>query len=325
MPKFDVLTIGPAFIDMFIDVDDEYLASKGMEKARSHRINRQQLAEIIKERPPYMTAGGGCSTNTAFSMASLGLKTAWSFKLTDDEFGRAFVKELNDYGIYFNTPFTESEEGTGSCIIFLTPDGERTMCPYFGSQADYSADDVDEDIIKDSKVLYIAGCSLDDKTNAAVKKAFTLAKKHGVITTFNAFDVKSLKAHRAFFEDLIEGGLVDILFGNEAEMKTLFEKEDSDELFEFLRTKPFTVVITRDKNGAVVVSKGKVTKIPCTPIEHIVDATGAGDSFVAGYLYAFCNGKDEYTCGKKGNEVASVTVMQKGARPVLTDEQKKFD
>jgi sugar/nucleoside kinase (ribokinase family) len=166
---------------------------------------------------------------------------------------------------------------------------------------------------------------LDDKTNTAVKKALSLAKKHGTITAFNAFDVKALKEHGDFFKDVIDGGLVDILFGNEDEMKTLFNKSNSDELFESLKDKPYTAVITRDKNGAVVVSKGKVTKIPCTPIEHIVDATGAGDSFVAGYLYAFCNGKDEYTCGKKGNEVAAVTVMQKGARPALTDEQRKFD
>ncbi len=325
MPKFDVLTIGPAFIDMFIDVDDEYLKSKGMEKARSHRINRQQFEEIIKECPPYMTAGGGCSTNTAFSMAALGLKVAWSFKLTDDEFGRKFVDELNEAGIYFNTPFTKSEEGTGSCIIFLSKDGERTMCPYFGSQSDFSSDDVDENMIKEAKVLYTAGCSLDDKTNAAVKKALSLAKKHGVVTTFNAFDVKALKAHREFFEDVINGGLVDILFGNEAEMKTLFEKDDSEELFEFLKSKPYTVVITRDKYGAVVAGKGIRVDAPCTPIENIVDATGAGDSFVAGYLYAFCRGKDEYTCAKKGNEVASVTVMQKGARPTLGEAQRKFD
>lgn len=324
MPKFDVLTIGPAFIDMFIDVDDDYLRSKGMEKSRSHRINRQQLAEIIAERPPYMTSGGGCSTNTAFSMAALGLKVAWSFKLTDDEFGRSFVDELNEAGIYFNTPFTRSEEGTGSCIIFLSDDGERTMCPYFGSQADYSSDDVDEKIISESRVLYIAGCSLDEKTNAAVKKAFYLAKKHGTVTAFNAFDVKALNAHRDFFNDLIDNGLIDILFGNEDEIKTLFESDNIDELTTILRDKKFTTVMTRDKNGATVIKNGEKIDVPCTPIEHIVDATGAGDSFVAGYLYAFCNGKNEYECGKKGNEVAAVTVMQKGARPKLTEEQRKL-
>lgn len=324
MRSFDVLSIGPAFVDLFINVQDSFLEEIGLAKSRCRYVTYAEQQDIISKHKPAQISSGGCAANTAATMASLGLDVAWLYKLADDDLGKAVIAEMAELGVYYNTPFTASGEGSGSCVILSTPDGERTMCTYFGAQKDFSATDIDEEVIKNSKILYVAGCGMDDKTNEALEKAFVTAKKHGTLTCLNTFDVRAIEKTRDFFEYLFKKDLVDMFFGNQDEMSAFFGTNDENILLGKLKSKLFTSVVTMGSNGAAIVKDGSIIKVPCRKIEKIVDATGAGDAFVAGYLYALCNGKAPYDCAVKGNEIAGLAVMEVGAKPKITAVNKEL-
>lgn len=323
MLSFDVLGIGPAFVDLFINVEDGFLDEIGLAKATCRRIDYNEVKRLLSEHKPFRTASGGCAPNTLASLASLGAKTAWIYKLADDELGRGVIEEMQSLGVYYNTPFATMDEGTGSCIIFLTPDGERSMCAYFGAQKEFSVKDIDEEMIKSSKIMYVVGCECDDRTDEALRKAFETSKKADTISCLNTFDARVIENSRANFTNLLKEGLVDIFIGNEQEMKAYYKTDDDKELFELLKGQNYITAITRGKDGAVVIKDKEVITVPCRLVEKAVDTTGAGDAFAAGFLYGFVNGYSMEKCAYIGNEVAREAVMEIGARPKITDELKK--
>lgn len=322
--KYDILCIGPAFVDMFIKVDDDFLNEIGFKKSTWNRVDEKGLKNILSKRTPYAKVSGGCAPNTAACAAMIGAKVAFIHKLANDEEGRMVVDEFKDMDICFKDALVD-DAITGTCLILLSEDGERTMSPYFGVQAAFGPEDMDEELIKEAKITYIAGCPMNEKESQdALVTGFALAKKHGSITVLNTFDINSIAMAKDFYKSLMESGNVDILIGNRNEFMAYYEVETEDEIYPLLQKEKFMAVVTRSGEGSITVKDGEIFKVPGKNVDKVVDTTGAGDSFASGYLYALAKGRSIYECGAKGAEIAAETIAQLGARPKLSKEMGVF-
>ncbi len=322
--KYDILCIGPAFVDMFIKVDDNFLKEIGFKKSTWNRVDEKGLKNILSKATPYAKVSGGCAPNTAACAAMVGAKVAFIHKLGNDEPGQMVAREFKDMDICFKNPLIDNEI-TGTCLIFLSEDGERTMSPYFGVQRLFGVDDIDEELIKEAKITYIVGCPMNEKDSQdALVKGFALAKKHGSITVLNTFDVNSIAMAKDFYRSLLESGNVDILMGNRNEFMAYYGVDKEDDIYPLLQKEKFMSVVTRSGDGSITVKDGELFKVPGKDVEKVVDTTGAGDSFASGYLYALAKGKSIPECAAKGAELAAETIAQLGARPMLTKEMGIF-
>lgn len=317
--KYGVVALGNALVDVLSQVPDSFIEEQqqenGMEKGAMTLIDEVRAVELYTQMPKGMETSGGSAANTMAGFASFGGNGAFIGKIADDELGKVFANDISSLGVHFKTQPLVVGAPTGRCMILVTPDAHRTMNTFLGASVELSPLDVDKDIISSSKITYLEGY-LFDRENA--KKAFVaaadLAHEAGHRIALTLSDPFCVDRHRHDFLQLVENH-VDILFANEEEIKSLFMQENFDDAISAISKQVEIAVITRSEQGAVIISKDEKVSVDAVPVENVIDTTGAGDQFAAGFLYGFTEGKSLEECGKLGAIAAGEVISHIGPRP----------
>jgi len=314
--RYDVLGIGNAIVDVIARADDDFLLKQGMHKGRMELIDEPRAQAIYDAMGPAVEMSGGSAANTIVGLASLGSRAAFVGKIKDDVLGRAFGHDIRAAGVAFNTPPAASGPSTGRCYVLVTPDGERTMNTYLGAAQDLHPGDIDADAIAASAVTYLEGYLWDPKhAKDAFLKAAKIAHHAGRKVALTLSDAFCVDRWRDEFLQLMRSRTVDLIFANEAELHSLYQTADFDAAVKALRGDIDVAVVTRSEKGCIVVNPEDIEAVPAFPVERVVDTTGAGDLFAAGFLSGLARGADDRTCGRLGALAAAEVIQHLGARP----------
>jgi sugar/nucleoside kinase (ribokinase family) len=317
--RYDVLGFGNAIVDVIARAEDDFLVKQEMRKGGMSLIDEARAQSIYDAMGPAVEVSGGSAANTIVGVAGFGAKAGFVGKVKDDELGRAFAHDIRAAGVAFDTPPAADGPSTARCYIMVTPDGERTMNTYLGAAQDLHPNDVDADTVAASAIIYLEGYLWDPPhAKEAFRKAAKIAhdaKRQVALTLSDAFCVGR---YRAEFLDLIRSGTVDLVFANESELLSLYETSSFDSAVAALRNEAKLAVVTRSEKGCVVVNKAGIEAVPAAPIERLVDATGAGDLFAAGFLFGLARGRDHKTAARLGGIAAAEVIQHIGARPEVS-------
>jgi sugar/nucleoside kinase (ribokinase family) len=315
-PSFDVIAIGNAIVDVMAPSSDELVAQLGMQRGGMTLIDTERAHALYDAMGPAREISGGSAANTLAGLAALGAKCAFIGQVADDQLGEVFAHDIRAGGIAFATPARADEPPTARCLIFVTPDGQRTMNTYLGASQFLPADAIDEAAIADAAVLYLEGYLWDpEEPRAAMRQAIATARGAGRKVAFSLSDAFVIARHGDDFRALIAAGEIDILFANEHELAALTGKEDFHEGIAALKGRVPVVVVTRSEKGAVAVTADDHAEVAAEPIEQVVDTTGAGDLFAAGFLFGHVRGRPLAHCLKLGAICAAEVISHYGARP----------
>jgi len=314
--RFDVLGIGNAIVDVIARTDDDFLARQKMRKGAMQLIDEVQAAGIYDAMGPAVEVSGGSAANTIVGAASLGARAAFVGKVKDDELGRVFAHDIRAAGVAYETPPASAGPSTARSYILVTPDGERTMNTFLGAAQDLHPNDIDADVVAAAQLIYLEGYLWDPpRAKEAFLKAAKIAHGAGRDVALTLSDAFCVDRYRAEFLDLIRNGTVDLVFANESELHSLYETADFDTALNALRNDAKLAVVTRSEKGCLVVSREETDAVPASPIERVVDATGAGDLFAAGFLVGLTRGADNRTAARLGALAAAEVIQHLGARP----------
>lgn len=314
--RFDVIGIGNAIVDVIARTDDDFLLKQKMSKGSMSLIDEDRASQIYKAMGSAIESSGGSAANTIVGVASLGAKAAFVGKVKDDALGKVFAHDIRAAGVSFDTKAAADGPATACCYVLVTPDGERTMNTYLGAAQHLHPRDIDANAIGDAAITYLEGYLWDPKdAKEAFVKAAKAAHDAGRQVALTLSDAFCVDRYRDEFLQLVRSGTVDILFANEAELKSLYQTADFDTAAVALRKDAKLAAVTRSEKGCVVLTKDKVTAVPAFPIARLVDTTGAGDLFAAGFLYGLARGADHMACGKFGALAAAEVIQHMGARP----------
>jgi len=312
--RFDVVAVGNAMVDVLTYEDDAFVARTGVERGATTLVDAGRSEEIYAEMGPATEISGGSAGNTAAGLASFGGRAAYIGRVADDAFGKVFAHDLRSLGVHFDSPVATDGPPTGRCLVIVTPDAQRTMCTYLGAGAELDVQYVDEAVIEAAAVTYLEGYVWDPPpAKAAVRRAAEIAHRADRRVALTLSDPFCVDRHRAEFLELVEFD-VDILFANEHEITSLYEVETFDEALHHVRGHCEIAALTRGALGSIIVAGDDVHVIDSHPTQ-VVDTTGAGDLYAAGFIYGFTHGKDLATCGKLGSLAAAEVISHLGARP----------
>ena len=312
--RFDVTAIGNAIVDVLAKADDALLAEHKLPKGGMSLIDAPTAERLYAVMGPGVEASGGSAANTIAGIAALGGKTAYIGKVADDQLGKVFTHDIRAVGVSYTTPPLEGGLPTARCLIFVTPDAQRTMQTFLGATSQLNPEDVDMNAIKASKVLYLEGYLWDQpQAKKAMREAAVEAKRAGVKVSLTLSDSFCVARFRDEFKELIKNH-VDILFANESEILSLYEVTDFDAALQAVRKDAEIAALTRSEKGSVVVNGDEVHVIDAVKGVKVVDTTGAGDAYAAGFLYAFTQGRDLATCGRLGGVMAAEVISHMGPR-----------
>lgn len=315
-PTTDVIAIGNAIVDVLAAASEEQIAALDLAKGGMTLVDPARAQELYAAMGPAREISGGSAANTLAGLAQLGAQCAFIGQVADDQFGRVFAHDIRAGGIAFDTPVRHEEPATAQCLIFVTPDGQRTMNTFLGASQFLPADALDEAAIANAKVLYLEGYLWDpEEPRKAMRRAIAAARNAGREVAFTMSDAFVIARHGDDFRALIADGQIDILFANEHELAALTGIEDFHAGIADLAAKVPTVVVTRSEKGAHALRRGEAAHVPAQPIEQVVDTTGAGDLFAAGFLFGHVRGLPLETCLKLGAVCAAEIISHYGARP----------
>jgi len=314
--KYDVLGIGNAIVDVIARTEEDFLLKQGMNKGTMALIDEPRAQAIYDAMGPAIETSGGSAANTIVGLSSLGSRSAFIGKVKDDVLGRAFTHDIRAAGVAFTTPPAAAGPSTARCYVLVTPDGERTMNTYLGAAQDLHPADIDADLVAASAILYLEGYLWDPKNaKDAFLKAAAIAheaKRSVALTLSDAFCVDRWRAE---FLQLMRSHTVDLIFANEGELHSLYQTADFDSAVNALRADVTTAVVTRSEKGCLVIGPDGIEAVSAFPVERVVDTTGAGDLFAAGFLSGVARGADDRTCGRVGALAAAEVIQHLGARP----------
>ncbi len=315
---YDVIGVGNAIVDVLAPAQDAFLDQHGLDKGMMTLIDTQRANALYSAMGPGVEVSGGSAANTLAGVASLGGAGAYIGKVRNDTLGGVFTHDINAIGVDYRTPPATAGESTARCLIFVTPDAQRTMQTYLGVSVTLGPDDIDEGRIADSQITYLEGYLFDppEAKKAFVKasEAAHAAKRKVALTLSDPFCVDR---HRDSFMHLISGH-VDIVFANEAEIKSLFKVDDFDDALQQIRGHCEIAALTRSEKGSVIVAGNEVHVVDAAPVKQVVDTTGAGDLFAAGFLYGLTHGRNLHDCGRIGGLCAAEVISHFGARPEVS-------
>lgn len=320
--KFGVAGIGNALVDALAATSDAFLdaqdAAHGMKRGSMNLIDQPRAIELYNAMENARQVSGGSAANTMAAFASLGGKGAYIGKVADDALGKVFGADMNNIGTHFNTaPLVDGPE-TGRCMIFVAPDGGRTMNTFLGAAVELTPADIDEDLIADSAVTYMEGYLYDPPlAMQAFQKAATIAHRAGRKVSLSLSDPFCVARHRDDFLDLVDNH-VDILFGNEEEIMSLYQVNDWNDIPALVKDKCEIVVLTRSEKGSVIFKDGETFEISAAPVAKVVDTTGAGDAYAAGFLFGYTQGLPMAECGNIASIAAAEVISHIGPRPECT-------
>jgi sugar/nucleoside kinase (ribokinase family) len=314
--KYDVLGIGNAIFDVLVQTDEVFLGRHGMTKGGMALIDEARAMAIYADMGPATEMSGGSAANTIVGIANLGARAAYVGKVRDDQIGRLYTHDIRAAGVAFETKAAASGPATGCSYILVTPDGERTMNTYLGAAQELMPDDIDAAQIAASNIIYLEGYLWDPKSaKEAFVKAATIAHGAGRQVALTLSDAFCVDRYRDEFLDLMRKGTVDLVFANEAELHSLYQTSDFDTALKQLRTDAKLGIVTRSEKGCVVASKDGVVAVPAFPIQKLVDTTGAGDLFAAGFLFGLVRNAGFEAAGRLGALAAAEVIQHIGARP----------
>jgi sugar/nucleoside kinase (ribokinase family) len=311
----DVVGIGNAIVDVISHAEDKFLERNGLVKGSMTLIDEARAGELYDRMGPAIEISGGSAANTIAGVASLGGKGAYIGKVCDDQLGDVFAHDLRALGVAFETKAITGSPSTARSLILVTPDAQRTMNTYLGACVELGPDDIDEATIRGAKVTYLEGYLWDKPTaKEAFLKAARIAHDGGRKVSLTLSDSFCVERHRASFRDLIDGH-VDILFANEHEIMALYEVDTLEAAIEAVRGACEIVAITRSARGSVVLSGPDAFEVAAERVGKVVDTTGAGDLYAAGFLYGLTSGRPLAECGRIGSIAAAEVISHYGARP----------
>ncbi len=317
--SYDVLGVGNAIVDVIARADDGFLNAHGMAKGTMSLIDEARAKAIYDAMGTAVESSGGSAANTVVGAASLGARTAFIGKVKDDELGRAFTHDIRASGVAFDTRPASSGPSTARCYIIVTPDGERTMNTYLGAAQDLFPADIQDDAIASAAITYLEGYLWDPpQAKEAFVKAAGIAHKNKRKVALTLSDAFCVDRYRDEFLKLIRDKTVDIVFANERELHSLYQTADFDTALAAVRKDATLAVVTRSEKGCVVVSGDKTEAVPAAPIEKVVDATGAGDLFAAGFLVGHSRGLSLRDSARLGAVSAAEVIQHVGARPQVS-------
>ncbi len=315
-PRFDVLCIGNAIVDVIADATDAFLAAQSLDKGSMRLIDEAEAVRLYAEMGPGREVSGGSAGNTAAGLAALGLSAAFIGQVATDELGDIYRHDIEAAGIAFLAPARSDVGATARSLILVTPDAQRTMNTYLGAAQRLEVKDVDMGAVADAAILYLEGYLWDPaEPRAAMEAAIDAAHAAGRKVAFTLSDTFCVDRHRDGFWKLIEDGRVDILFANKAELAAMTGSDDFDVGVAMLAPKVGVLVVTRSEQGAVAISGSERASVPAEPIERLVDTTGAGDLFAAGFLAGQARGLGLEVSLKLGAIAAAEVIQHYGARP----------
>lgn len=317
MPElsFDVVGIGNAIVDVLTQADDALVEQQGLPKGGMTLIDGPRAESLYDRMGPAREISGGSAANTLAGVASLGGRAAFIGKVRNDQIGGIFRHDIRAAGVHFETPPATSGPPSGRCLIFVTPDAQRTMATFLGAATELGPDGVDPEVIAAAKVTYMEGYLFDPPAaKAAFVKAAEIARAAGRKVSLTLSDPFCVERHRAAFRDLVEHH-VDILFANEQEICALYQVDGFDAALQAVRNHCEVAALTRSEQGSVVLAGDEVHVVDAAPVEKVVDTTGAGDLYAAGFLFGYTRGDSLYDCGRIGAIAAAEIISHFGARP----------
>jgi sugar/nucleoside kinase (ribokinase family) len=317
--KYDVLGIGNAIFDVLVKTDESFLGRHGMAKGGMALIDEARALAIYRDMGPATEMSGGSAANTIVGIASLGARAAYVGKVKDDQIGRMYAHDIRAAGVAFETRPAVDGPATGCSYILVTDDGERTMNTYLGAAQDLVPADIDATEIAAAKIVYLEGYLWDPKSaKEAFVKASKIAHEAGREVALTLSDSFCVDRYRDEFLDLMKKRTVDLVFANQAELHSLYQTSDFDTALRQLREDAKLGIVTRSEKGCVVVSNAGVVAVPAFPVEQIVDTTGAGDLFAAGFLFGLVRGAGHENSGRLGALAAAEVIQHIGARPQVS-------
>ncbi len=313
----DVVGIGNALVDVLTHETDEFIDRHGLAKGTMHLVDEDRARQLYDAVGPGVEISGGSAANTAVGVASFGGRVHYVGKVRDDQLGEVFGHDLRSTGVGYTTRPATSGPPTGRCLILVTPDAQRTMNTFLGASVSLGPNDIDRKLIARGKILYLEGYLFDPPAaQEAFRVAAAVAHAAGRRVSLTLSDPFCVDRHRPAFLDLVRHH-VDILFANEAEICALYEVGDFDAALQRVRADCEMAALTRSAQGSIVVGGDEVHVIDACPIESLVDTTGAGDLYAAGFLYGLSRRMDLATCGRLGALAAAEVIGHIGARPMV--------
>jgi sugar/nucleoside kinase (ribokinase family) len=311
---FDVVGIGNAIVDVLAHAEDSFLDKHGLAKGAMTIIDDEAAENLYMLMGSGVEVSGGSAANTITGIASIGGRGAFVGKVCNDQLGDTFSRDIRAAGVSYTTSPNLDGAPTARCLICVTPDAERTMQTFLGACVELGPEDVDEEVVGGSKVVYLEGYLYDPpRAKDAFIKAAKIAKQAGRQVSLSLSDPFCVDRHRDAFVDLVANH-VDILFANEDEIKSLYQVDSFDEALQLVKGHCDVAALTRSSKGSVIVSKNQVYKLDAEKADNIVDTTGAGDAYAAGFLYGLTAGRDLVTCGRIGGIIAAEIISHYGAR-----------
>jgi sugar/nucleoside kinase (ribokinase family) len=314
---YDIAAIGNAIVDVIAPAEEGFLGEEGLTKGSMMLIDEARATSLYGRMAPGIETSGGSAGNTVAGVASLGGRAAYLGKVAGDQLGEVFAHDMKAIGAHFDTPPLAEGPATARCLINVTPDGQRTMCTFLGASTELTAADVDPAVIEGAKIVYLEGYLFDpSEARKAFVKAAGLARAAGRMIAITLSDSFVVERHRADLLAFIESD-VDIVFANEAEITALFQT-DFDAAVEAIRGRVRIAAVTRSEQGSVVVAGAETHRVAAFPVEKVVDTTGAGDQYAAGFLFGLSQGRPLDVCGRLGSMAAAEVISHYGPRPQVS-------
>jgi sugar/nucleoside kinase (ribokinase family) len=317
-PAYDVVAIGNAIVDVLSQADDAFITEQGMAKGSMQLMFSPAEADALYAKMgPGIEASGGSAANTVAAIAALGGTCGFIGQVAEDQLGEVFAHDIRATGVTFTTAARTGEPTTARCLIFVTPDGQRTMNTFLGASQFLPESALDRDLIASGAILYLEGYLWDpEEPRQAMRAAIEVARKAGRKVAFTLSDVFCISRHGGDFRDLMAKGLIDIMFANEAEILGLMGTDDFESAVAAAAAEVPMLVVTRSEKGAIAISGGRRVSCGAEPVEKVVDTTGAGDLFAAGFLTGQAQGKSLEESLRLGAICAAEIISHYGARPM---------
>jgi sugar/nucleoside kinase (ribokinase family) len=324
--RFDVLGIGNAIVDVIATCEEDFLHKEAIQRGGMTLIDEARADHLYRAIGPATITSGGSAGNTMAGIASFGGRGSYIGKVRNDELGGLFRHDVSTIGLDFSTAAATAGPATARCIVLVTPDGERSMSTYLGACQQLTIADVDPETVTAAKVTYLEGYLWDPPAaKDAFRKASEIAHKAGRQVALTLSDSFCVDRYRAEFLELMRSGVVDIVFANEAELKSLYTTADFDSAVAAIRQDAGLAIVTRSALGAMAVSREATVSAPAFPVEQVIDTTGAGDLFAAGYLFGHTQGRSAQESLRLGALAAAEVISHVGPRPLKPLRQLAMD